>query len=69
LSPQDFEVAVAASQREAIRMFPQIGILDSPMNRGFRERYQKYRKDQPEYFREANWPVKLAKEVAPLERP
>jgi hypothetical protein len=55
---------VADGQREALRLFPELGVADSPFNREFVTRYHSYQRLQPDFFQDPAWPVILAKECA-----
>ena len=51
-----------AAQREAIKLFPELGIAGSPLNKEFVERAKRYRVEKKDFFAEPDWPVRLAKE-------
>ena len=51
-------------RREALRLYPDLGIADSPLNREFVTRYRSYQRLQPDFFENPAWPVILVKECA-----
>jgi len=51
-------------RREALRLYPDLGIADSPLNREFVARYRSYQRLQPDFFQDPAWPVILVKECA-----
>lgn len=51
-------------QREAMRLYPDLGQAGSAMNREFVARVKRYRSEKPEFFRDTGWPVTLAEEIA-----
>lgn len=51
-------------RQEALRLYPDLGIADSPLNREFVARYHSYQRLQPDFFQDPAWPVTLAKECA-----
>jgi hypothetical protein len=64
----------ADGRREALRLYPDLGIANSPLNREFVIRYNSYQRLEPEIFQNPAWPVILAKESAaaigePLKTP
>jgi hypothetical protein len=62
-NPND-NALVRASEMEAIRIFPNLAINNSPMHAAYRVRYQWYLSKAPQFFSDANWPLILAYEVA-----
>jgi hypothetical protein len=54
----------AEGTREALRLYPALGVADSPLNREFITRYHSYQRLQPDFFDNPAWPVILAKESA-----
>lgn len=54
----------ADGRREALRLYPDLGIANSPLNREFVIRYNSYQRLEPEIFQNPAWPVILAKESA-----
>ena len=54
----------AESQQSAMRLYPQLAVLDSPINRLFRETYVRYKQVDPKYFEDPRWPIKLARQCA-----
>lgn len=55
---------VAEAQREAVRLYPSLGIAGSQFNRDFLARYNQYRRERPSYFDDTSWPLRLAEEMA-----
>ena len=53
-----------AAQRKAIELYPDLGVADSPLNKEFVARVKIYRIEKKEFFSEADWPVRLAKECS-----
>ena len=54
----------ADGRREALRLYPDLGVADSPLNREFVARYRSYQRLQPDFFQNPAWPVLLVKESA-----
>jgi hypothetical protein len=54
----------AEGRREALRLYPDLGIAGSPLNREFVARYRSYQRLQPDFFEDPAWPVILVKESA-----
>ncbi len=54
---------IEEAQREAVRRYPELAVAGSAFNREFRARYDRYRKSDPKYFLETNWPISLAEET------
>lgn len=52
------------SQQSAMRLFPSLAVLDSPLNKLFRETYVRYKDVKPQYFLDPRWPIKLARQCA-----
>ena len=52
------------SQQTAMRLYPDLATLDSPLNRLFRETYARYKEVKPDYFTDPRWPIKLAQQCA-----
>jgi hypothetical protein len=52
------------SQQSAMRLYPDLAVLDSPLNQLFRETYARYKEVKPEYFTDPRWPLKLAQQCA-----
>jgi len=57
------------AQREAIRRYPELGVIGSKLNREFVARYKLYQQQRPEYFRDTSWPLHLAEEVTRASQP
>ena len=56
--------SVADAQREAMRLYPSLGVAGSPFNRAFLARHKQYQQQRPKYFNDPGWPVALAREIA-----
>lgn len=54
----------AQGRAEALRLYPDLGVANSPLNREFVTRYRSYQRLQPDYFQDPAWPVLLVKECA-----
>jgi hypothetical protein len=52
------------TQQSAMRLYPDLAVLDSPLNRLFRETYARYKEVKPDYFTDPRWPIKLAQQCA-----
>jgi hypothetical protein len=55
LSPQE-------ANRQAVKAYPELAIKDSPLNREFIARYNRYQATNKGYFNDPSWPTKLAAE-------
>lgn len=55
---------VSDAQREAIRLYPELGVAGSEFNRLFLERHRHYQQTRPAFFQETAWPIRLAEEIA-----
>ncbi len=53
-----------AAQADAIRLYPDLGTMGTPLNTEFTNRYRNYRISNPRYFALPDWPIRLAKECA-----
>jgi len=54
----------AEGRAEALRLYPDLGVANSPLNREFVTRYRSYQRLQPDYFQDPAWPLLLVKECA-----
>jgi hypothetical protein len=54
----------AEAKAEAVRRYPQLGVANSQMNRAFLARYQQMKANNPAFFSDSAWPLRLAEEVA-----
>jgi hypothetical protein len=54
----------ADGRREALRLYPELGVANTPLNREFVARYRSYQRLQPDFFQDPSWPVILVKECA-----
>lgn len=54
----------AEGRTEAVRLYPDLGVADTPLNREFVTRYRSYQRLQPDFFQDPAWPVILVKECA-----
>ena len=53
---------VEEAQQRALKLYPELGVLNSPINREFVTRYKKYKATNNAYFNDHNWPLALASE-------
>lgn len=53
---------VEEAQRKALKLYPQLGVLNSPLNREFVARYKNYQATNKDFFRQPHWPLILAAE-------
>jgi hypothetical protein len=56
-------------QAVAVKNFPELGKKDSEMHARFLRGVERMKKDHPEFFKAANWPLQLARMAAPPTRP
>ncbi len=61
-APKAFATTLEA-QQEAMRVYPQLRVAGSPMNRRFLDMTREYKKTRPLLFQEVEWPLVLAREV------
>jgi len=54
----------AEGRREALRLYPSLGVPNSPLNVEFVRRYKQCQQQNPQFFRDPAWPVTLVKECA-----
>ena len=54
----------AQGRTEAVRLYPDLGVANTPLNREFVTRYRSYQRLQPDFFQDPAWPVILVKECA-----
>lgn len=52
----------SAAQKKAILLYPEVGVAGSRLNSEFVSRMKRYRAQKTEFFGEADWPIRLAKE-------
>jgi hypothetical protein len=65
-----FQYASASeAQQAAIRLHPELGVAGSNFNNLFRGLHKKYQQERPELFRDNNWPIIIADEVAKTLKP
>jgi hypothetical protein len=57
-------MSVEEAKREAVRRYPELGILNSKMNLEFIRLHNLYRRTRPDFFRTPTWPLRLAEEAA-----
>jgi hypothetical protein len=53
---------IFAAQQRAVKLYPDLAVADSKLNREFLRRYKLYRKENPAYFNNPEWPTALAGE-------
>jgi hypothetical protein len=63
-SPAQRFASVADAQKEAVRLYPSLGVSGSLFNGAFLTLHRKYQKENPGYFDDNSWPLLLAEEVA-----
>ena len=51
------------AEREAVRQHPELGLAGSKFNANYVVRYQRYKRENPKYFNDSEWPVTLANEI------
>jgi hypothetical protein len=54
----------AEGRAEALRLYPDLGVANSPINREFVTRFHSYQRLEPDFFDNPAWPVILVKEAA-----
>jgi len=54
----------AEGRREALRLYPDLGVAGSALNIEFVTRYRSYQRLQPDFFENPAWPLILVKESA-----
>jgi hypothetical protein len=62
--PPDYAAANMAAQRAAVARYPALGVAETPFNRAFLTAVQRLKRTDPDYFADAQWPLRLADEVA-----
>ncbi len=68
-TPGNIAALEARARRRALVHYPELGVAGSPFNRAFLERRARYQKENPEYFRDPEWPWILAGECAANQMP
>jgi len=51
-----------SAQQRAVKLYPDLAVANSRLNREFLRRYQLYQKENPAYFHNPEWPTALAGE-------
>jgi hypothetical protein len=64
LAPLAVITSEAEGRREALRLYPDLGVAGSALNNEFVTRYRSYQRLDPEFFQNPAWPLILAKESA-----
>ncbi|MEP6672846.1 MAG: hypothetical protein ABJF10_27025 [Chthoniobacter sp.] len=54
--------SVAEAQAQAVKSYPQLSVLNSPLNHEFVTRYKRYQATNKDYFKNPDWPLALAAE-------
>lgn len=54
--------AVRENQRVTVEMFPELGVKDSPLNKRFVGRVQRYQAEKSKLFDSYDWPYRIAEE-------
>jgi hypothetical protein len=52
------------SKREAVSLYPELGVAGTAVNREYVRRYRLYQSVNPAFFDEADWPKRLAEMLA-----
>ena len=52
------------SKREAVSLYPELGVAGTAVNREYVRRYRLYRSVNPAFFDEPDWPKRLAEMLA-----
>ena len=64
-TPEDLAAITASAQREAIRLYPALGIRDSIENVAFISTYQQIKQSgKKDFFANPEWPIELAEYLA-----
>jgi hypothetical protein len=57
-------VDLQTAQKRALALYPDLAVANSPLNKEFIARYQRYKAENPTYFLNPDWPTALARESA-----
>jgi hypothetical protein len=55
---------VEEAEQTAMRLYPALRVLDSPLNKLFRQNYERLKAVEPTYFNDPRWPIELALKCA-----
>lgn len=58
-----YQASPRAANGDAVTLLPAIGEAGTPENKEFVERAARYRQENPDFFNEPDWPVRLAEEI------
>ncbi len=64
LSPEERQRREEQSKREAVALYPELGVAGTAVNREYVRRYKLYRAINPAFFGEPDWPKRLADMLA-----
>lgn len=63
----EFNLVMKAAQEEAVRRYPLLGVADSRENKAYVAAYKHLQQNNPEYFKNPEWPLRLAEALAKRE--
>lgn len=66
---KDFAARYQAAQARAVQEFPELGVAGSPFNTDFLARVKVLRASETSYFKDPEWPYKLAVELSVKNAP
>jgi hypothetical protein len=59
---EPFRRGPALAQRNAVELYPDLAVSGSSLNKEFVARLKRYKTENPKFFAEPDWPMRLAKE-------
>lgn len=65
-SKAEMDARVGKSKSRALILYPEISDANSPLRRRFDALLQRYRSENPAFFDDPEWPLKLVREIQPL---
>jgi hypothetical protein len=54
----------ASAAKEAVRLYPELGVKDSTFNRAYLQSYREELQKNPSFFKRVDWPLELAHRTA-----
>ena len=57
------------AQKAAVLLYPELGVAGSVFNKAFVAEVHRRKQTNPDFFRSTDWPVQLANEMAPGQKP
>ena len=57
------------AQKAAVLLYPELGVAGSVFNKAFVAEVHRRKQTNPEFFRSTDWPIQLANEMAPGQKP